>query len=278
MLNFEIDIINLVPLLFAMLATGVIAGLMAGLLGVGGGIVIVPVLFYILGYLEVDQDIKMHIAVGTSLMTIIATSISSAYSHFKRGNLDIDLIKSWSVAIFLGVIIGAGLAGLMRGYFLTTIFAVLALFVSANMALKPDGWSSSANKLPSGFLKYAIAMFIGAVSALAGIGGGTFSVPVLSACGYNIRRAVGTASAIGLLIAVPGAAGFIITGIGIEGRPIGSIGYVNIIGFLLIVPATILSAPIGVRLANVISPKLLKKIFALFLFFTSMRMIYSLIF
>ncbi len=278
MLDFEIDIINLLPLLFSMLATGAIAGVMAGLLGVGGGIIIVPVLFYILSYLGIDENIKMHMAVGTSLMTIIATSISSTHAHYKRGNVDINLIKSWAGAISLGVVIGAGLAGFIQGYILIAIFAILALLVAMNMAFKPDGWSSSSNKLPTGFLKYAIAIFIGGVSALAGIGGGTFSVPVLSACGYPIRRAVGTAAAIGLLIAVPGAIGFIITGIGIEDRPIGSIGYVNMIGFFLIVPATILSAPIGVKLAHVISPKLLKKAFALFLFLTSMRMIYSLSF
>lgn len=276
MTGAEFDLVTLLPLAVAMLVTGVFAGILAGLLGVGGGIVIVPVLFHIFSFLGIDEAVRMHVAVGTSLATIIPTSISSARAHFKRGSVDVDLLKSWGVPIFVGVLIGTGLASYVRGEVLTGVFAVVALFVSANMALKPDGWTIS-DHLPTGATKHGLGGFIGAFSAMMGIGGGTLSVPILSACSYPIRRAVGTASAIGLIIAIPGTIGFIASGIDVPNRPFGSIGYANMIGFALIVPATILSAPYGAKIAHTISTGGLRKAFALFLFLTSLRMIYSLV-
>jgi len=276
MYGSEIDLISMLPLAIAMLCTGVVAGILAGLLGVGGGIVIVPVLFHIFTYIGIDESVRMHVAVGTSLATIIPTSISSARAHFKRGSVDTDLLKSWGVAILIGVVIGTALAGYVKGAVLTAVFATVALIVSANMAFRPDGWTVT-EKLPSGALKHFIAMIIGGFSSMMGIGGGTLSVPILSACSYPIRRAVGTASAIGLIIAIPGTIGFILSGLGVPDRPFGSIGYANMIGFALIVPATIISAPFGVKLAHTISTAWLRKAFALFLFLTALRMIYSLV-
>ncbi len=201
------DAYQMASLAAASLATGVFAGVTAGLLGVGGGIVIVPVLFYAFGLLGIDENVRMHLAVGTSLATIIPTSIVSAKAHRRRDAVDIPLLKSWAPAIFCGVLAGTAIAGTVRGAVLTAVFAAVAMLVAAHMAFRPEG-AHVRETLPTGWAKLATGASIGAFSAMMGIGGGTLSVPILSACNYPIRRAVGTASAIGLIIAVPGTVGF----------------------------------------------------------------------
>lgn len=272
----ELDYAWLAALVAGLFATGIFAGVLAGLLGVGGGIVIVPVLFHVFSLLGIDEAVRMHLAVGTSLATIIPTSIASARSHHRRGSVDIPLVRSWGPAILAGVVIGTVIAGLVRGSVLTAVFATIALAVAANMAFRREGWVVRET-LPAGISKHAIGSGIGGISAMMGIGGGTLSVPILSACSYPIRKAVGTAALIGLIIAVPGAIGFIVAGLEIPNRPPGSLGYVNAIGFALIVPATILSAPWGAKIAHAINPVHLRRAFAVFLFLTSLRMFYSLI-
>ncbi|PWG64882.1 sulfite exporter TauE/SafE family protein [Spiribacter halobius] len=260
----------------ALVLTGVVAGVLAGLLGVGGGIVIVPVLYHLFTLLELDPAVRMHLAVGTSLATIIPTSIISARAHYRKGGLDPALLRSLGPAVLVGALIG-GLAGsAVDGAVLSAVFAVVALLVAANMALRPEG-SALAADLPRGVGRAAIGMVIGGLSAIMGIGGGTLSVPVLSAFNYPIRRAVGTASALGLIIAVPGSIGFIAAGIGEPLRPPASIGYVNLIGFALIVPLTMRMAPVGARLAHTINPRRLRFAFAIFLAATSARMFYDLL-
>jgi uncharacterized membrane protein YfcA len=218
----------------------------------------------------------MHLAVGTSLATIIPTSIVSARAHHRRGAVDIELLKSWGPAVLVGVLIGTAIGGFVKGQVLIGVFAVVALAVAANMAFRPEG-STVSDHLPVGGWQHAIGVVIGVFSAMMGIGGGTLSVPILGAFSYPIRRAVGTASAIGLIIAVPGAAGFVLAGLDVPARPPASLGYVNLIGFALIVPTTILAAPFGAKIAHTINPGVLRKAFALFLFLTSLRMIYGLV-
>ena len=272
----ELDYGWLAALSVALLATGVIAGVLAGLLGVGGGIVIVPVLFQMFSFLDIDPSVRMHLAVGTSLATIIPTSIVSARAHHRRGAVDFDLLKSWGPAVLVGVLIGTAVGGYVKGQVLTGVFAVVALAVAANMAFRPEG-STVSDHLPGGVWKHAIGVVIGVFSAMMGIGGGTLSVPILGAFSYPIRRAVGTAAAIGLIIAIPGTAGFVLAGLDVPARPPASLGYVNLIGFALIVPTTMLAAPFGAKIAHTINPGLLRKAFALFLFLTSLRMIYGLV-
>jgi uncharacterized protein len=272
----DLDYGWLAALSAALLATGVVGGLLAGLLGVGGGIVIVPVLFQMFSFLDIDPSVRMHLAVGTSLATIIPTSIVSARAHYGRGAVDIDLLKSWGSAILVGVLIGTTIGGYVKGQVLTGVFAVVALAVAANMAFRPEG-STVSDHLPGGVWKHAIGGVIGVFSAMMGIGGGTLSVPILGAFSYPIRRAVGTAAAIGLIIGVPGAAGFVFAGLDVPARPPGSLGYVNLIGFALIVPTSMVAAPFGAKIAHTINPGLLRKAFALFLFLTSLRMIYGLV-
>ena len=265
-------------LLFAggILVAGLVAGLLAGLLGVGGGIVIVPVLFNVFLFLGIDEAVRMHLAVGTSLATIIPTAITSARGHFKRGAVDAELLKSWGPAIFVGVLAGTILGGNVRGQVLTAVFAVIALLVAANMAFRKEGMTL-ADALPGGIGRAAMGLGIGAFSVMMGIGGGTLTVPILTAFNYPIRRAVGTASAIGFIIGVPGAIGFILAGLGAANLPPLSIGYANLIGFALIVPATMTMAPVGVRIAHTIKPRTLRLAFGFFLLVTSLRMFWSLL-
>ncbi len=263
----------LLVLAVAMLCTGAIAGVLAGLLGVGGGIVIVPVLFILFDYLDIPPQISMHIAVATSLATIIPTSISSARSHHKKGSIDIDMLKSWAPLIFIGAAIGGVLSKYLASSSLTLIFGVIALLVSINMALPKK--VVIADELPKGVVgKGILPSFIGGFSALMGIGGGTLSVPILSAFSFPIHRAVGTASAFGLVIAIPAVIGFIWSGWSADLRPPYSIGYVSIPAAVLIFSVSVFTAPLGAKLAHSLNPANLKKAFALFLFITSLRMLW----
>lgn len=258
-----------------LLATGIVAGLIAGLLGVGGGIVIVPVLFHVFTMLGIDEDVRMHMAVGTSLATIIATSIRSVRAHHKKGAVDWALLKRWALPMLIGVAIGTALAAYVNGEVLTLIFATVALLVAFNMAFGRDDWRLGS-ELPGMAGQGLIASVIGGLSAMMGIGGGTFGVTVMTLYGRPIHQAVATSAGLGLLISVPGAIGFIIGGWNVEGLPPASFGYVNLIGFALIVPATILAAPWGANLAHAISRVTLARAFAFFLLITSLRMFYDL--
>ena len=264
----------LIALAIGLLATGAIAGVLAGLLGVGGGIVIVPVLFWIFDFLGVPDVVAMHLAVGTSLSTIIATSISSARAHHKRGSIDVDLLKTWAPLLFVGALLGGVAAKFLAADSLTMIFAVIALAVSINMAVPHT--LTLAEKLPEGVIgKGVMPGGIGVFSALMGIGGGTLSVPILSAFSFPVHKAVGTAAAFGLIIAIPATLGFIWSGLGVDLRPPGSIGYVSIPAACLIFPTSVLTAPFGSKLAHRLNPAALKRAFAVFLFITALRMLWS---
>jgi len=273
---FLADPLYFLTFVVVLLCTGAVAGLLAGLLGVGGGIVIVPVLFHLFPFLGIEEAVRMHLAVGTSLATIIPTAIMSARSHHKKGAIDFDLLKSWGPMIFIGVLVGGFLGSLAKGWVLTLIFACVALLVAANMALKKENLHL-AESLPTGILRAILGFVIGGFSVVMGIGGGTLSVPLLTAFHYPIRRAVGTAAAIGFIIAVPGTVSFVLSGLGNPDLPPGSYGYLSLFGFFSIVPATMLIAPVGAKIAHSVNPSLLRKAFAVFLFVTSVRMFYSVV-
>ena len=258
----------LVPLL---LLAGAIAGLLAGLLGVGGGIVIVPALYHIFSYLDVADEVRMHLAVGTSLATIIPTSIRSVMAHNARGSFDRGLFNQWVPGIILGVLAGTWLANLASFHELTLIFATVALIVAIYMAMGSPDWKLREGLPPNPF-NSLVAAVIGAISAMMGIGGGTLSVPVLNLFGVPIHRSVGTAAGFGLVIAIPGTLGFMIGGWNNPLLPDFSLGYVNWLGFLLIVPATLLTVPTGAKLAHSLSQTGLRRAFALFLGITAIRM------
>ena len=275
-MEFMQDPLWLLGLAAAMAATGLISGTLAGLLGVGGGIVIVPVLFNVLPLFGIPEAVQMKLAIGTSLATIIPTSIQSARKHFAKGTMDVALLRSLAPSIGAGVLLGTVLAIWLRGEALTLVFAVVAVAVAVNMATTGADWRLRES-FPTGAPRHGIGGFIGTVSAMMGIGGGTVGVPILSAFGAPMRAAVATASAFGIIIAVPATIGFVWAGWGNALLPPFSVGYVNLIGFALIVPTSMLAAPWGVKLAHSISPLLLKRLFAAFLAVTSARMIWSLV-
>ncbi|WP_458526863.1 sulfite exporter TauE/SafE family protein [Onishia taeanensis] len=257
-------------LIAALLATGAVAGVMAGLLGVGGGIVIVPVLFHLFTLLGVDEAVRMHLAVGTSLATIIPTSIMSARAHRQKGSLDGAVIRRLVPGVVIGVLLGGVASRYLSGAALTGLFATIALLVAANMFRRHTRILREG--LPGPVGSGLIGMVIGGISSLMGIGGGTLSVPTLSAVNIPIRIAVGTGAALGLVISIPGTLSFMVSGLGVPDRLPGSIGFVNVLGFAAIVPMTMLCAPLGARLAHAIPPALLKRLFALFLLATAVRM------
>ncbi|MGV6871540.1 sulfite exporter TauE/SafE family protein [Pseudochelatococcus sp. B33] len=255
---------------------GLLGGLMAGLLGVGGGIVIVPVLYHILSAVDVAETLRMKIAVATSLATIVATSAVSVRSHYVRGAIDVGLLKSWSIPIAIGVVAGAAIGGRVDGRVLSFVFATVALFMALRMTFSGQG-TRVWDDFPSRAFKWGSGMLIGLVSALMGIGGGSLSVPIMTTVGYDIRRAVGTAAAIGFIIAIPGALTYVVSGLGVPGLPPFSLGYLNWLSVLVLVPLTMAMAPVGARLAHTVPRRTLQTSFAVFLAVSSVRMFYDLL-
>lgn len=264
---------DMLLLAILMLATGAVGGVIAGLLGVGGGIVIVPVLELALDFAGVDQAIRMHVAVATSLATIIPTSISSARAHHRRGAVDLDLARRWGALVFAGAVLGTVIAAFVTSATLAVIFATVALIVAAKMILPMDH-ITLASSLPRGMRAAPMPLVTGAISSLMGIGGGTISVPLLSLFGYPIHRAVGTAAIFGLVIGIPGTIGYVVAGFGDPRLPPLSLGYVNLAGLLFIGPMTALAAPWGARLAHALDRRQLSLFFGAFLLLVSLRMFY----
>lgn len=265
------DLAAAIPLVLVLLVTGFVAGLLSGLLGVGGGIVVVPVLYLLSGLLDLDPGVRMHVAVGTSLASIVLTSIVAARAHRRRGTVDSGVLRSWAPWLFGGAILGAAIGGSVRGEILSAIFATVALGVALHMAFAPATFRLRRN-LPTGRTRAFIGMVIGAFSAMMGIGGGTLSVPFFTACNYPVHRAVGTASALGFVIALPATIGFVVTGWGVAALPQLSVGFINLLGLVLIAPLSLVSAPLGATLALRLPAPVLKRVFAAFLFLTSARM------
>jgi len=252
----------LLGLTLGLLITGAIAGVLAGLLGVGGGIVIVPVLIVVTEIFGVEDNIAMLLVVGTSLATIIPTSLSK------------KIVQGWAPAIFLGALVGGISSKYVGSHGLTLVFGVVALFVSINLFIGKT--ITLADRPPeSRISKSAIALPIGFISALMGIGGGTLSVPVLSMLSVSVHRAVATASVFGLLIALPALVGFIWAGWGVVGRPPGSFGYVNVPASVLLFSMSVLTAPYGAKLAHSLEPGKLKLAFAVFLAISALRMLWK---
>jgi uncharacterized membrane protein YfcA len=255
----------------AMAATGLVSGFLAGLLGVGGGIVIVPILFSVFPLFGIPESIQMKLAVATSLATIIPTSIQSARKHHAKGAIDVALLRSIWPSMMAGVALGTFLAVYVRGEGLTAVFALVALMVAINMGFTGVDFKIT-DSVPAGPPRQAIGLGIGSVSAMMGIGGGTLGVPILSMFGAPIRSAVAPASVFGLIISIPATIGFVWGGWNDPLTPPFSLGYVNLVGFALIAPASILATPWGVHAAHTIPPIWLKRAFGLFLLVTSISM------
>lgn len=261
----------LVPLLIAL---GLTAGFMAGLLGIGGGIILVPGLFFLFKTLGYAPGILMHLSVGTSLAIIIPTGISSARAHFKRGAVKTDLMKHIGPGIVLGVAAGTLIAGMLSGHELTMLFAGALMVFAILMQIPPKVRDDASHTV--GTLNGTIGgFFVGVFSSLMGIGGATLNVPFMTLNGIGIHNAVATASALGPFIAIPGTIGFIIIGWDQAGLPPFSLGYINLLAALLIAPLGVLAAPYGAAAAHKVSVKALRRIFSLFLIVVAAKMLWE---
>jgi len=265
--------VSWLPLLAAVIASGALGGLLAGLLGVGGGIIIVPVLDLALVAAGVDPTVAMHVAVGTSMATIVPTSISSARSHARRGSINLEIVRRWSLPVVLGALAGSLLAASVDGKVLAGVFGVVAGFAALKMALPLDHVVLRTG-LPTGVAGASLPASIGAVSAMMGIGGGTLSVPSMTLCGEPVHKAVGTAALLGLWISVPATIGYLLAHPAGEVMPPWTIGCVSLPGFAVIAPVSWLVAPLGAHLAHSLDRRKLSTAFGAFLLLVAARMLY----
>ena len=263
-------------ILFAlvMALTAIPVGFSAGLFGIGGGLISVPVLFYIFGALGLSNDYLMHLAVGTSFAIIVPTSISSVLAHHKFKAVDFNIVKTYGLYAILGAILGTIFASTLKTEQLILFFVIVTFFLGIYLIfLKEKKIGSNLNfkthyKIFFGFIS-------GFVSAPMGIGGAIMNVPVLKFFGFSINRAIGSAAAVGFLIATTASIGFLITGNYKEINAPLSIGFINIPAFLIFVPITILMAKLGARTVHNIDKKLITKLFGLFNLLVSTRLFFE---
>ena len=258
--------------LFAVLAVAAaVAGFMAGLLGVGGGIIMVPALYYAFTVLDFDVLTRMHLSVGTSLAIIIPTSIISTKTHMEYDAVDFKMVKSFGVFILIGVIIGTFLAVNLKTPSLVLFFSIFAFMVGLFFIFLREKLVENPKTI-SNVVKNISGIIIGFISIPLGIGGGSLMVPFMRTFGYDIRKSIGTAAAVGFLISASGAITMIIGGkiINNVNTPF-SIGYINLLGFIVFVPVTMVMARIGAKVVYKIDRKLLSKTFGAFLLIVSVR-------
>ncbi|WP_293611994.1 sulfite exporter TauE/SafE family protein [Ponticaulis sp.] len=269
--------LQLVQMVVILMAAGLAAGLVAGLFGIGGGFVVVPVLLVVFGSFGIDQSVLMKTAVATSLATICVTGARSAYAHYKKGAVDMQIIKDWAPWIVLGAIIGTLLTRVLDGSSLKIIFSVGVFLMGLHFVFpsKNNVRFRFSAEMPQGAVLAPIATGLGAFCAMLGIGGGTPAVMIMTACDRKIHQAVATAAGFGVLIAVPGTIGNMIVGWGAEGLPAGSVGYVNLIAAAAVVSMSVFTAPVGAKLAHSLDGVKLKRYFGVYLILTSIWVFYK---
>ncbi len=261
------------PLLLALGAAGAVAGLAAGLFGIGGGAIIVPVLYFLLSGMGYENS-AMHVAVSTSLATIILTSGRSVMAHNKHGAVDWSVIKGWGPWIVLGSLLGMSLSGVLSKNALLGIFGSIGMILAAQLFFGRPSWKL-AEDLPRGLPRAGLGGAVGGLSALMGIGGGTFGVSLMTLCGRPIHQAVATASGWGIMIGVPAAIAAVFVGWGRTDLPPFSLGHVNLAAFVMISIFTVTMAPVGAKLAHKLDAVRLRKMFGVLLAVVAVRMLYK---
>ncbi|WP_295392407.1 sulfite exporter TauE/SafE family protein [uncultured Thiodictyon sp.] len=259
--------------LLGFLLTGILSGVLAGLFGVGGGAVMVPALIFLFGHLGLGGAWVSHLAIGTSLATIVGTGAASTLAHHRRGGVRWDLVAGLAPGIVFGAWAGAVVAGVLPELWLKRLFAVFLTYVGVRMLI--PGRTAAPRALPGRAGLWAVGGGIGTLSALVGIGGGTLTVPFLARCGLDLRHAVGTSAACGLPIAIAGAIGFMVVGWGRTGLPGASTGFVYWPAVVLMLLASIPTAPLGARLAHTLPVALLKRTFGVFLLLIAARLAFG---
>ncbi|MEQ1771696.1 MAG: sulfite exporter TauE/SafE family protein [Devosia sp.] len=267
------DWVSYIPLVLALAGIGAVSGIFAGLLGVGGGSIMVPALAFTLDLMGFGNNIVQHVAVATSLAIIIPTGLRSAQAHYKRGAVNLDILKLWAPFVFGGTLIGGLMAGLFSGDILRLVFGVMAILIAIN-TISPIQKRLMGHLHASALAHRVAASITGYISALMGIGGGSFSVPTIAAFGETMHRAVGTGSAIGVFIALGGTIGFVVSGWGEAGLPPLSLGYVNLVAFVFVGGLSALTAPLGAALAHRLQQQTLRYVFAGFNVLVGINMIW----
>ncbi len=253
-----------------MALTAIPVGFVAGLFGIGGGLITVPFLYYIFGSLEIEQNYIMHLAVGTSFAIIIPTSIASVFTHHKFQAVDFDIVKSYGVFVVFGVILGTIFAATLKTKSLVLFFSVIIFILSIYLLLIKEREKNVVIKIKL-YLKIILGSLVGFISAPMGIGGAIMNVPILKFFGYSINKAIGSAAAIGCLISIFGALGFLLTGSFLKTNIPFSVGFLNIPAFLIFIPITTFMARIGARTVHKIDKNKITKFFGIFLLAISIK-------
>lgn len=257
-------------MVLSMALAGGVTGILAGLFGIGGGAVLVPILIEFLNYQGVDPAVQAHIAVGTSLAIIIPTSIRSFRTHQARGAPDITLLRNWLYLVPAGVVVASFIVAFASGEVLKIIFAVVALLIAIKMLFNRESWKLGPD-LPPQPVKGGVGFFIGFISTFMGIGGGNLNNVFMTAYGRPIHQAVATSAGLGVLIAIPGTITYVINGWGNPALPPLSFGYINLIAFILIMPISMSIAPLGAKLAHGLTKRQMELAFGVFLIIVSAR-------
>lgn len=273
---FGIDPGTLLTIAVALAAAGAVTGVLAGLFGVGGGAITVPILHEVFLILGVAPEVAMPLAVGTSLAIIIPTSLQSARGHHARGAVDIGLVRAWALPVLVGVSAGVWIARLAPPQVFQAVFVAVASVNAVKLFFGRDSWRVAPD-MPRGPLLRLYGLVVGLASALMGIGGGAISNLILTLHGRPIRQAVATSAAVGVIVSIPGAIGYVWAGWGRAGLPPLSLGFVSLLAFAVIVPTTLMTTPIGVRLAHSMPRRRLEIAFATFLTLVSARFIAALL-
>lgn len=276
-MTLDVSLSELTLLVSALLVGGLVTGFMAGLLGIGGGGIIVPILYELFRLIGVDEAVRMHLCVGTSLAIIIPTSIRAFRSHRARGAVEMTVLRQLAPWVVVGVLVGIAVTSQAPASVLKLAFVVSTLFMAAQLAFK-TAMVSAEPKLPrNGDWNIAVGFVTGMISTLVGIGGGAYVSGYMTYRGWSIHKAVGTASGFGPIIAIPGVIGYIVSGWGSMALPPLSVGFVSLLGFAIIAPVTVLAAPIGVKIAHRLSRRSLERIFIGFLLAVAARFSASLV-
>ena len=275
---------QLLELALLLLAVGALAGFLAGVFGIGGGAILVPVFFECFRLGGVPLDVRMPLCVGTSLAVIIPTSIRSWRAHYARGAVDMEIIRTWWLPVLIGVVAGAVVARHAPERLFRIVFIVVAYSAAARLLLARETWRFG-DDLPKGPLMKSFGFFVGLFSTLMGVGGGLYANLLMTFYGRPIHQAVATSSVLAVLISIPGALGYVYAGWPVAARypdvaalqlPF-SIGYVSLIAAVLVIPTSMLTAPLGVRTAHAMSKRALETAFGCYLFIMGSRFVISLL-
>ena len=260
----------------SLVAAGLGSGFASGLFGVGGGIVRIPIFIFMFPLFGIHPEILMHLAVGTSLSLAIPSAIMASRAQYKAGKLDLGFLRTWVPGLIAGVFTGIVIMRYASSSFLEVVFAVVIVLAAVHMLFFTERLHLG-NEVPKGLKKSLLSYPIGTVSMMMGISGGTLTTPLLTAFNYPIHRCIALSTAGGLFISVIGAIGSAINGIGVSGLPKFSLGYIDLTAVLIMIPTVMLAAPWGVKLANHLSQKKLKKVFAIFMVIVAIDMVRNII-